>query len=305
MIAKIPPAPGSPKVANGVATGALMLFGILLLYEGARALGLADGKTWPLWAVFLLAGILAVSADIIERYRVTTRELRRLDSEIERRVAEKTRDLEAAWTRAEEAKRREALMRERERILADMHDGLGACLVGLLRHVQSAHAERSSIEQRVCEALQEMRNAIHALQRRDGDLAGVLGSLRHRIDDMIRGTGIQLVWDIDELPDVGEPDRSALFSIQRIVLEAVTNALKHSGAHHLRIAARKDHENVRICVEDDGAGFDPARRAAGLGLFNMNARAKSIGVKLELRSRPGTGTAVNLTVPLRSPVSIV
>jgi signal transduction histidine kinase len=183
-----------------------------------------------------------------------------------------------------------------------MHDGLGACLVGLLRHVQSAHAERSSIEQRVREALQEMRIAIHALQRRDGDLAGVLGSLRNRIDDMIRGTRIQLVWDIDELPEVGKPDRSALFSIQRIVLEAVTNALKHSGARRLRIAARKDCENVKICVEDDGAGFDPVRRAAGLGLSNMSARAQSIGVRLEIRSRPGTGTAVSLTVPLRSPM---
>lgn len=300
MVTKIPPAPGSPKVVNGVATGALVLFGILLLYEVARAFGLAEGNTWP---AFLLAGVLAVSANIIERYRVTTHERHRIDTEIERRVAEKTRAIEAAWTRTEEAKRREALVRERERILADMHDGLGACLVGLLRHVQSAHAERSSIEQRVREALQEMRIAIHALQRRDGDLAGVLGSLRHRIDDMIRGTGIRLVWDIDELPDVGEPDRSALFSIQRIVLEAVTNALKHSGACRLRIAAHKDHENVRICVEDDGAGFDPAPRAAGLGLLNMSARARSIGVRLEIRSRPGTGTVVILAVPLRSPVT--
>lgn len=302
MVAKIPPAPGSHKVANGVATGALVLFGILLLYEVAHSLGLADGSAWPLWAVLLLAGILAVSAGLIERYRANARELRHLDIEIERRVAEKTRDIEAAWARAEATQRREALLRERERILADMHDGLGACLVGLLRHVQSAHAERSSIEQRVREALQEMRIAVHALQRRDGDLAGVLGSLRHRIDDMIGGTGIQLTWDIDELPDVGAPDRSALFSIQRILLEAVTNALKHSGARRLRIAARRHHENVRICVQDDGAGFEPARRAAGLGLFNMNARAKSIGVDLRIASRPGSGTAVNLTVPLRSPV---
>jgi signal transduction histidine kinase len=305
MVAKVRSDSGTPTVAGSAARGALVLFAILLPYEAARSLGVVDGNARPLWAAFLLVVIVAVAARVVERYRAAARELHRIDAEIERRVAEKSRDIEAAWAQAEQAKREDALTRERERILADMHDGLGACLVGLLRHVQSAHAERSSIEQRVREALQEMRIAVHALQRRDGDLADVLGSLRHRVDDMLRGTEIRLVWDVGKLPDVGEPNHSALFAIQRILLEAVTNALQHSGAHRLRIAAHQHDAGVRICIEDDGAGFDPAQCGAGFGLANMSARAQSIGIRLEIHSRPGTGTAVVLTVPLRSPAAAI
>ena len=118
-------------------------------------------------------------------------------------------------------------MSERQRILADMHDGVGACLMGLLRHVQTGRADRASIEQRVQEALQEMRLAVDALQPREGDLAAVLGSLRYRLDDMIRSSGVTLAWDVDELPEVAELTPTAVFCVQRILLEAITNALKH------------------------------------------------------------------------------
>jgi signal transduction histidine kinase len=185
---------------------------------------------------------------------------------------------------------------ERQRILADLHDGVGASLVGLLRHVQSGCADRASIERRVQEVLQEMRIAIDALQPRDGDLAAVLGALRYRLDDIIRASGVRLVWEVEELPEVGELKPSTVFALQRIVLEAITNALKHSGAQVLRLSARACNGEVEVRIEDDGRGFDPSH-AAGLGLASMRARAQRIGARLTFQSHPGAGTTVKLSLP--------
>jgi signal transduction histidine kinase len=226
-----------------------------------------------------------------------TCELQRLNSELEHRIAEKSEEIKSTYARVEEAKREWTLVSERQRILADMHDGVGASLVGLLRHVQSGSADRVSIEKRVQEVLQEMRIAIDALQPRDGDLAAVLGALRYRLDDIIRSSGVRLAWEVEELPDVGELKPSTVFALQRIVLEAITNALKHSGAQCLRLSARACNGDVEVRIEDDGRGFDTSRHAAGLGLVNMRARAQRIGARLKILSHPGKGTTVRLSLP--------
>jgi signal transduction histidine kinase len=298
LTANIRYVPRSLALTRVAAAGALLLFAVLLLSEAARAFGYTDSTPRVVRATFVLFTILAIGAAIIEYHMAATCELQRLNAELERRVAEKTEEIRATYTRIEEAQREQALVNERQRILADMHDGLGACLIGLLRHVQSTQADPASIERRVQEALQEMRIAVDALQPCDGDLAAVLGSLRYRIDDMIRATGMQFTWEMEELPDVNHLNPQAVFSLQRIVLEAITNALKHSGAQRLRFSTRKRRIDVEICIEDDGCGFDPSLPGAGLGLLNMRVRARSIGARLDIRSRPGGGTAVRLVVPL-------
>jgi signal transduction histidine kinase len=88
-----------------------------------------------------------------------------------------------------------------------------------------------------------------------------------------------------------------VFALQRIVLEAITNALKHSGAQLLRLSARACNGEVEIRIEDDGRGFDPAHAAAGLGLANMRARAQRIGAVLRIHSQPGRGTSASLSIP--------
>jgi signal transduction histidine kinase len=234
-----------------------------------------------------------------------TSELQRLNAELEHRIAEKSEEIKATYARVEEAKREWAQVTERQRILADLHDGVGASLVGLLRHVQSGSADRASIERRVQEVLQEMRIAIDALQPRDGDLAAVLGALRYRLDDIIRSSGVRLAWEVEELPEVGDLKPSTVFALQRIVLEAITNALKHSGAKILRLSARACNGEVEVSIEDNGRGFDPQRHGAGLGLANMRARALRIGARLRIRSHPGKGTDVKLYLPRAPAVGVV
>jgi hypothetical protein len=297
LTANIQYVPRSLPLTRVAAAGALLLFAVLVLSEVARAFGVPYSTPRVVRAAFVLFTIFAAGAAIIEYFMAATCELQRLNSELEHRIAEKSEEIKSTYARVEEAKREWTLVSERQRILADMHDGVGASLVGLLRHVQSGSADRVSIEKRVQEVLQEMRIAIDALQPRDGDLAAVLGALRYRLDDIIRSSGVRLAWEVEELPDVGELKPSTVFALQRIVLEAITNALKHSGAQCLRLSARACNGDVEVRIEDDGRGFDTSRHAAGLGLVNMRARAQRIGARLKILSHPGKGTTVRLSLP--------
>jgi signal transduction histidine kinase len=290
-------APRSLALTRAAAAGALLLFAVLVLSETVRAFGYTDSTPRVLRAAFVLFTILAAGAAVIEHYMAATSELQRLNAELERRIAEKSEEIRSTYARVEEAKREWAQVSERQRILADLHDGVGASLVGLLQEVQSGNTDRASIEKRVQEVLREMRIAIDALQPRDGDLAAVLGALRYRLDDIIRSSGVRLIWEVEELPEVGELKPSTVFALQRIVLEAITNALKHSGAQLLRLSARACNGEVEIRIEDDGRGFDPAHAAAGLGLANMRARAQRIGAVLRIHSQPGRGTSASLSIP--------
>jgi len=183
-------------------------------------------------------------------------------------------------------------------MMADMHDGVGASLIGLLRHVQSGDARPATIEQRVQEALQEMRIAVDALQPREGDLASVLGSLRYRLDAMIEATGVRLQWDIAELPPVRNLTPVVVFGIQRILMEAIGNVLKHSGARNLRVAAGAlEPDQIEIRIEDDGRGFDPRAPATGQGIRNMRSRAERMGAELILERRAAGGSCVRLLLP--------
>jgi signal transduction histidine kinase len=297
LTAHIRYAPRALPLTRVAAAGALLLFAVLVASEILRLLDFTDTTPRVLRAAFVLFTVLAAGAAIIEHYMAATSELQRLNAELEHRLADKSEEIRATYARVEEAKREWTLVSERQRILADMHDGVGASLVGLLQHVQSGCADRASIERRVQEVLQEMRIAIDALQPRDGDLAAVLGALRYRLDDIIRSSGVRLVWEVEELPEVGDLKPSTVFALQRIVLEAITNALKHSGARLLRLSARACNGEVEVCIEDDGRGFDPLRAAAGLGLANMRARARRIGARFDIRAQPGAGTIIRLAMP--------
>ena len=114
---------------------------------------------------------------------------------------------------------------------------------------------------------------------------------------MIRSSGVTLAWNVDELPEVAELTPTAVFCVQRILLEAITNTLKHARAQQLRVTARTCGPDVEICIGDDGSGFDPSCHAAGRGLANMRARAQRIGARITIQSSRGSGTEVTVLFP--------
>jgi signal transduction histidine kinase len=291
-----------------VAALSLGVMAALMFYEATRYFGWIDVEAPYLRPYHVPVLVFAIGAAIFDRHVRAVWRVQRSNVELQRRVDEKAREIEAYHAEREDQLRQQALLRDRQRILADMHDGLGASLVGLLRYAQAGAPDARALELRVREALQELRIAIDALEPAEGDLGSVLGKLRYRIEPLVESSGVRLGWHADELPAVEALDPSAVFSIQRILLEAVSNAIQHSGAQHIDIAARASGgDTICITVQDDGTGFDPRQPGSGLGLANMRRRAETIGADLDIASRPGGGTTLTLNVPrlLARPISTI
>ena len=276
---------------------ALLVMGALMGYEFLRYLGWIDVDSTVIRHYHVPVMMLAIGAAIFDRHVAAVWRMEQSNLELERRVAEKAREIESYHAQRAEISRQQVLAYERQRIITDMHDGLGASLVGLLRYAQAQKGD-PQIEQRIKEALQELRIAIDALEPSEGDLGAVLGNLRYRLEPLLEPSGIRLEWDVAELPRFEALEPSAVFALQRIVLEAVANALKHSGATRIRLTAKAALDGgAEIRVEDDGRGFDAAHAPSGLGLANMRARATRIGAQFDIASSPSNGTVVQLLVP--------
>ncbi len=279
----------------------LLLTAALISSELMRYLGWISPDSLRFHHFHVLVMIVGIGTAIFADHVLAVWRAEEMNAALRRRIDEKTREIEANHLQVDQARRERDLARERQRIITDMHDGLGASLISLLRYVQSNHTE-VAIEQSVKEALQELRIAIDALEPCDGDLAAVLGNLRYRLEPLLEPTGVRFDWSVADLPRIEGLEPSAVFALQRIVLEAVANALKHSGARSVRLSARAAGSgSIEIRVEDGGGGFDPAQPVAGLGLANMRARAGKIGARLEIASTPGKGTTVSLVLPHRLP----
>jgi len=194
----------------------------------------------------------------------------------------------------------QAVLRERQRIMADMHDGLGSGLIGLLSQVHSRSADIAQIEQRLNDMLTDLSAIVDSLQPMEGDLGVVLGNIRYRMSKAIKASGVKLVWQVEPLPALEDLAPDKVLSIQRIVLEALTNVLRHAAASSVTVSARyiADHEVINIAIADDGVGFSFETAEHGHGLRNMYSRAQRIGVQIDIDSSPGRGTRVTLKFPV-------
>jgi signal transduction histidine kinase len=188
---------------------------------------------------------------------------------------------------------------ERQKISADMHDSIGASLATLLAHFTIANINVTDVKRRIGEILMELRFLVDSAEPVDGDLNLVLSNVRHRMGSGIELTGMELQWQVDELPTiVGLTARDAL-SIKLILMEALSNVMHHSKASSVTVTAGYTDAAslVVITVKDDGCGFNATDAAvSGRGLANMRKRIRSvlIGGALDITSLPGQGTAVRI-----------
>jgi signal transduction histidine kinase len=92
-------------------------------------------------------------------------------------------------------------------------------------------------------------------------------------------------------------------ALYRVAREAVANAIRHSGAAHIRIDVGLDHGCAVMQVQDDGKGFDPAaaeREGRAMGLFTLRERVALLNGQAEIASRPDRGTTVQVRIPIDS-----
>jgi len=236
---------------------------------------------------------------IVERYARSAATLHTLNQTLAARIRAKEAELNDAFGQLQAQQAAQATAAERQRIMRDLHDGVGAQLVGLLNLVKQPEPQPAVLEEHVKAALDEMRLAVDSMQLADGDLTTALATLRYRVQPRLQAAGLALHWDVHELPALPGMTPRAVLQVQRIVLEALTNVLKHAQASAIWVScAAADVGGITLAIADDGLGLPTdSEPVQGHGLRNMQTRAESIGATLTVGPRTGGGTVLQLHYP--------
>jgi PAS domain S-box-containing protein len=193
------------------------------------------------------------------------------------------------------------LLLERERMMREMHDGLGGQLVSTIAMLERNRWTRSEVSESLRRALDDMRIVIDSLDPTTTDLTTSLGKLRARLEPLLRRNGIGLRWQIDEVPGLDDYPPEQTLHFLRIIQEAVTNAMRHAKPSEVSIRASAARgEMLLIEIRDNGSGFLPDSVQGGRGIQHMMSRANALGAELRFE-RENPGTLVELRVALPRP----
>ncbi len=217
-------------------------------------------------------------------------------AQLESRVREATQEIERNMRQMADLKVEQVAERERKRIAADLHDDLGAKLLTI---VHTSESDRISTLAR--EALEEMRLSVRGLTGRPVRLAHAMGDWRAETVSRLGQAGIEGEWQSpDEAPQM--LSSRAYVQTTRILREATSNIIKHSGASHCSVTCATVDGDFQLIIQDDGNGIAlqdvDARLDKGHGLASMKNRAKQLQGQCLVESGPGYGTVIRLTLPL-------
>jgi signal transduction histidine kinase len=196
--------------------------------------------------------------------------------------------------------------REQARIGRDLHDGLCQVLVGAKfrsAYLQKLAAARSpaiarearALEEILDQAVQQARNVAGGLNPVRVTPAGLAAALRKLAEDVDASHRAHCFCQFPA--PVTVPDPQVAYQLYRIAQEAVQNALRHGGAKNISITLAREDKRVVLTVKDDGSGIRAAGKKSGMGINNMQTRARLVGGSLVIRRRKHGGTAVSCELP--------
>jgi len=236
--------------------------------------------TWIRYTSVLFG--IALLAIVVSRFRAASEQARDLLATLSAKVADRERELALTYGRLEQAAREQATMLERQRILRDMHDGVGTHISSAIRQLQAGEGSQAELLRTLRDSLDQLKLTIDSIHLPDGDVGALLAALRYRLEPRFDASGIALEWAVDELVPVERLDAQAMRHLQFLLFEAISNVLQHAQATLLRIEAAMLGTAVRLSVIDNGCGYDASRAPRSL-----HERAQAMGVRLVLESRPG------------------
>lgn len=200
-----------------------------------------------------------------------------------------------------------AVFEERERLAHEIHDTLAQSFAGIGYQLQAIHDEVGN-ETELREHLDlatdlvrtshdEARRSISALRSETVEKLGLLQALDECAARIANGGPIEV-----QLRNVGGGDPGSIpprvaDALYRIGQEAIANAVRHADASKMVISLLHQSTAWQLLIEDDGRGFPSGQDSANFGIRGMGKRAESIGAALDIRSSPGAGTSVQVTVP--------
>ncbi len=247
-------------------------------------------------------------SNLIEDLAQERRELKALASELERRVAVRTREVE----RFAEESRYAAVVRERLKLARALHDTLAHSMMAIISEIRlirrlqthdpaSVHDELGRAEKLAHDGLREARSAITQMRATTVREAGLGPAVAREFEQFIDRTGLEGEFKSDpEAARFGDERSEVLL---RMTQEALRNVDRHARASRVDVTLEMAGEtHVVLRVEDNGVGFDPKTPKEGhYGLVGLHEQAEIIGADLIIDSQSEMGTKICISLPI-SPI---
>lgn len=198
---------------------------------------------------------------------------------------------------------------EQARIAREIHDQIGQQLTGLKMDVSwvkgmiGKKAEPEAILKKLNEMLDNLDEAVKTVRKVASDLRpsilddfGLIDALDWHSKEFATRYGINV--HFKSLVNEINADPAITIGLFRIYQEALVNVARHAAAKNVISVLETSDNKVSLSITDDGKGFDNSKQKKTLGLLGMKERAQMIGGTLAINSKPGTGTALFISVPL-------
>lgn len=282
-----------------VALWTTQLFGLHDLLLLANVVSLESFYLLPL---AVLVTFLAFLNAVQSRHAQALSDAEGANVRLEQRLTERSTELQLQHERLSAVEQEQTLLLERQRLMRDMHDGLGSTLMSSLVLVESGQLASHEVAALLRECVDDLRLVIDSMEPIDHDLVTLLASLRHRLGKRLEGAGLHMLWEVQDLPPLPWLHPPDALQVLRIVQEILTNVLKHARASTVRVGTSRNADAVQVLIRDDGVGFDTTQAQQGRGLRHLSQRAQRLGGRVELVSTPSQGTLVTLHLPLQRPL---
>lgn len=238
-----------------------------------------------------LSMVVALAREATEARRTVLSANDILRAELDKREAE----LRISLAREQDIQKRAVLLEERQRIVRDMHDGIGGQLLGLAVQVKARQLDSEGLETALQTSIADMRLIVDSLDSAEEGIADALRGFEHRVRAQANAIKAQFQSRIDLDAEDAVLGPRATLQVLRILQEAVANAIRHARPDRISLEAGLNAASlVEIVLKDNGPGI-PFGASEGRGLANMRTRAASIGAQLELTSDTG-GTTIRLVL---------
>jgi signal transduction histidine kinase len=256
-------------------------------------------------AILMPVRLVMFTYVVLTRYVGAVDEAEQANVRLARRLREREAELAGSYDQLREVQQRQVLVRERQRLMQDIHDGMGAQLMSALRVAESGQLSETQMAAVLRECIEDLKLTVDSLEPVEADLLLLLATLRYRLTPRLQGSGLQLQWDVTEMPTLDWLDPRSALHVLRILQEGIANVIQHARATELRVATGQADGGVYVALSDNGRGFDAAGASAaaagagaGKGLSNMLRRAGAIGGRISWEPADG-GTRFRLWLPIR------
>jgi len=282
----------------------LAIYATLLL---SKPIGMARIAVWDwrlsnilMFSLTLVFALLLINALLSERQSRSQLEIAHQE------LAETHAQLRQYSLRIED----QATLQERNRIVREIHDGLGHTLAAQTIQINNALLYwQSDLTQAITflkqakqlgsEAFLEVRKSISLLRSNPLQGESLESALNKLLKDFQATIGITVTSDINRSLLLPPEVSTALF---RIAQESLTNISKHAQATILTVTLKQTNV-IHLSIEDNGVGFDPAQNTTGFGLQGMQERTHALGGQFEVHSHSGNGCTILVSLPLSQTLS--